>query len=185
MSLVVNLLRAWRLNEVGYQQLKDINKSFTGGVLVVGTVGLAYGLTNIVLFRDLLAMMSSKASEITGALAIIISGLFIAYLVHISLVLVTWAISKGFKGPGHFGLLYGNLGIAMAPLVFAVPLLNYLWLSGKGGVAYLAVLPILVWLWVALVQAIKAAEGHSFGLATGVLVVTIVFTGCLLYLWLP
>ncbi|NLL18288.1 MAG: hypothetical protein GX262_04575 [Clostridia bacterium] len=185
MSLVANLFQALRLNEQGYRRLIDSNKSFRGGALVVGTVGLAYGLTNIILFRELLTMMSSRASEITGALAIIMSGLSIAYLVHISVTLLVWAISKGFRGPGRFGLLYGNLGVAMAPLVFAVPLLNYLWLSGGSGVAYLLAAPFLAWLWVSLVQAIRATEGHSYGIATGVLAVTTIFTGCLLYLWLP
>lgn len=185
MSLVVNLLLALRLNEKGYQQLKDSNKSFGGSVLVVGTVGLAYGLTNTVLYRELLTMMSSRASEITGALAIVASGLLIAYLVHISMVLFVWAISKMFRGPGNFSLLYGNLGIAMAPLVFAGPLFSYLWWLGSGGAAYLLPAPFLVWLWVSLVQAIKAAEGHSYGMANGVLLVTVIFVVSLLYLWLP
>lgn len=185
MSLVVNLLRVLQLNETGYRQLIESNKSFSGSVLVVGTVGLAYGLTNTVLYRELLTMMSSRASEITGALAIIISGLFIAYLVHISMVLFVWAISKMFRGPGNFSLLYGNLGIAMAPLVFAGPLLNYLWWSGSGGAAYLLSVPFFAWLWVSLVQAIKTAEGHSYGPANGVLLVTVIFVGSLLYLWLP
>lgn len=185
MSLVVNLLRTLCLNEEGYHQLTDSRKSFGAGVLVVGAVGLVYGLTNTVLFRELLTMMNSRASEITGALAIIMSGLIIAYLVHISIVLLVWAISKGFRGPGNFGLLYGNLGVAMAPLVLGGPLLCYLWWSGGGVIAGLLAVPFLVWLVVSMVQAIKSAEGHSFGLATGVLLVTAAFTGCLLYLWLP
>lgn len=185
MNLVANLLQVLRLNENGYRQLIDSNKSFSGGVIVVGTVGLAYGLTNIIMFRELLTMMSSRASEITGAMAILMSGLLIAYLVHFSVVLVVWAISKGFKGPGRLGLLYGSLGVAMAPLVFAAPLINYLWITGSSGMAYLISAPFLAWLWVSLVQAIRTAEGHSYGLASVVLLVSTVFTGCLLYLWLP
>lgn len=185
MSLVANLLQVLRLDEKGYRQLIDSRKSFRGGVLVVGMVGLAYGLTNIILFRELLTMMSSRASEVTGALSIAISGMLIAYLVHVSTVLIIWAISRMFRGPGRLGLLYGNLGVAMAPLIFGAPLINYLWLTGSGGMGYLLSIPFLAWLWVSIVQALKATEGHSYALATGVLLVSVIFTGCLLYLWLP
>lgn len=185
MSTVINLLQVLRLDERAYWELRDRKKNIAGGAIVVGTLGLVYGFTNWMLFRELLAMMSSQISMITGAIAIILGGFFIAFLVHAGMVLLTWSISKGFKGSGNFSLLYGNLGLAMAPLIFVAPLVSYIWFAEINPSAYFLTAPFLAWFWVVMVQAIKTAEGHSYRRATAVMLTCTVFSLSLLYLWLP
>lgn len=184
MEVFQNLLLALRFDERAYWHLREKRKTVSAGSYIIAMVGLAYGLSNYFLFREtLVGMMSSKSSMMTGAMVIVVSGISITFLAHGGIVLLVWAISKGFRGPGHFPLLYGNLGIAMAPLIVAAPLASYIWLTDANMFNYILAAPFVAWFWALVIQALRAAEGHSYIKATGVLLTTMVFIVSLLYLW--
>jgi hypothetical protein len=126
----------------------------------------------------------SVAPTLQTQIAIICSGVMIAFFMHAGAALFFWVFTRGLGGRPSFLPLYLNLGVGFIALWPLAPVVSA-YQAGLGGPILTIVLAMLSLYAVAVVFfGLKSASGLSALRMAASMVLTAAFVACFLYLWM-
>ncbi len=126
----------------------------------------------------------SVSPSVQTQIAIICSGVMIAFFMHAGAALFFWVFARGLGGRPFFLPLYLNLGVGFIALWPLAPVLSALQ-ARIGGPVLLIILGLLsLYAAVVVFFGLKNASGLSTLRMSAAMVLTLVFVSCFLYLWI-
>lgn len=178
MNYLNDMIAVLRLEPDVWRRVGQSRKALHYTVANVLVLGLVYGFSVLTFGRRLL-----DPGATFNPLLIMMVGVSVAFLVHGGAALYIWMFCRGIGGATAFFPFYLHAGVAAIGFWFAAPAVA-LAQTGAGGVplrAYLAV--SLFYALAVLYPAVRQAASLSNRRMAIAAVLTLVFVGCLLYLW--
>ena len=173
-----------RCQELVYETLFREQKSVRYCFANVLLFGLLHAVFVLMFARHVWSVSGVSVSPtLQTQIAIICSGVMIAFFMHAGAALFFWVFTRGLGGRPNFLPLYLNLGVGFIALWPLPPVLSA-YQAGIGGPVLLVVLAALsLYAAVVVFFGLKIASGLSASRMVTVMVLTAVFVACFLYLW--
>lgn len=152
-------------------------------MLNLAVLGCVYGLCVLYWVRRVtLADQGGPAENYSGP-AIILAGVFTAFVLHIGVSLFVWVFSRGIGGRTGFLPVYLNLAVAAIALWPAAPAAAAYQAGVSGWI--LGAYTTAAWIYGLTVGYVAAqrASGLSHYRMVIMVVATAIYAGCFLYLW--
>jgi len=177
--------RVLRIEEKIYQEISSRGLTVRYSMINVFILGLLYGFFSVSflsaeVFRD----FPDPSSILTAKIIVVGTGVLVAFLLHLGAAFLFWTFCRAMKGETRFIPTYFNLGVAVAPLWFAVPGLAALragW-SNPLIVVYTAVAGLYAFS--SFFIASKGTFGYSYKKMFIAMAMMLIFTVSFLALWL-
>lgn len=178
------MARVLQLDESVYRDIASRESAPKYGFTNVISAGVLYGLFSIYFHRSLFEVFTHRAEIIITQVLLVVSGIFVALLLHFSSSLLFWAFSRGLGSKTGFKDIYYNLGIAVIPLWLSMPGLVAINSGMTGfGIYLLTLLPFLYTV-STVFQAVKSASGLSNFRTLVATAITFIYIVSFLYLWI-
>lgn len=167
--------------ETLFRERKSVRYCFANVLLF----GLLHAVFVLMFARHVWSVSGvSAAPTLQIQIAIICSGIMIAFFMHAGAALFFWVFTRGLGGRPNFLPLYLNLGVGFIALWPLAPVLSA-YQAGLGGPILMVVLSALsLYAAVVLFFGLKIASGLSPLRMATAMVLTAVFVACFLYLWI-
>jgi hypothetical protein len=178
MTYINDMICALRLEAEIWERIGRSPKALHYTVANVLLLGLIYGLSVLVCGRRLLAPGASF-----NPVLILMVGVSVAFLMHGGLSLYIWMFCRGIGGTTTFLPFYLNTGVAAIGSWPAAPALALAQTGVRGGLPSLYLVASVLYALAVLYPAVRQASALSRGRMAAAAVLTLVFVGCLLYLW--
>ena len=174
-----------RCQEPVYETLFQEQKSARYCFANVLLFGLLHAVFVLMFARHVWGVSGVSVSPtLQTQIAIICSGVMIAFFMHAGAALFFWVFTRGLGGRPTFLPLYLNLGVGFIALWPLAPVLSA-YQAGIGGPILMVVLAVLsLYAAVVVFFGLKIASGLSASRMVAVMVLTAVFVACFLYLWI-
>ncbi|MBC2712189.1 MAG: hypothetical protein HGJ94_14765 [Desulfosarcina sp.] len=183
MNYFQHMFRILKLDGTVFKALAPTQLPMRYCMINVAVLGLIYGVASIQFANAFLARQPDAAVSF-NPLMILMVGISIAFFMHCGLSLFVWVFCRGIGGNPQFMppyLYIGTAAIALWPLAPAVSALQ----SGAAGAVLTGYALVAAGYGAsAIFVAVKAASGLSSVKMTLAAVATVVYVGCLLYLWM-
>jgi hypothetical protein len=178
MNYINDMISVLRLEAGIWARIGRSNRALHYTVANILILGLIYGLSVLVLGRRLLAPDASF-----NPVLIMMVGVSVAFLMHGGTSLYIWMFCRGIGGTTAFLPFYLNTGVAGIGFWLAAPALALAQTGVRGGVPSLYLVASVLYALAVLYPAVHQASALSRGRMAVAAVLTLVFVGCLLYLW--
>jgi hypothetical protein len=179
------MLFVLKLDEKVYQEIASRGFSVRYSMINVLVLGILYGISSLFFIDpESLQDIGHPSGIMLVKFIVIITGILIAFLLHMGAAFLLWSFGRGVGGEGRFLSVYFNLGVAIVPLWFAVPGLAALQAGGRTPVVttYAAVAGIYTLF--SFFMATKSTLGLSYGKMFLAVAMMLVFIISFLYLWI-
>jgi hypothetical protein len=141
------------------------------------SLGLIYGLSVLVFGRRLL-----DPGATFNPLLIMMVGISVAFLAHGGAALYIWMFCRGIGGTAAFFPFYLHVGVAAIGFWFAAPAVALAQTGARGPALGLYLAAGFFYALAVLYSAVRSAALSNRRMAIAA-VLTLIFVGCLLYLW--
>lgn len=179
------LWRILRIEEKVYQYIGSKGLSVRYSMINVFVLGLLYGLFSVSflsaeVFRD----FPDPSSIITAKIIVAGTGVLVAYLLHLGVAFLFWTFCRAMKGETRFIPTYFNLGVAVAPLWFAVPGLAALRAGWSNPLIIVYAAAAGIYGFASFFIASKSTFGYTYKKMFIAMAMMLIFTVSFLALWL-
>ena len=173
-----------RGREAVYEELLREQKSVIYCFLNIFLFGLLHAALVIILAKNALGVPEGQAGiGMQTQVAILCSGIMVAFFMHAGAALFFWVFARGLGGHPAFLPLYLNLGIGFIALWPAAPVLAA-FQAGVGG-PWLGLVLLIASLYALKVifAGLRSASKLSVGRMGVAMILTGAYVACFLYLW--
>jgi hypothetical protein len=167
-----------RLDAEVWPRLGQSRRALHYTVANVLSLGLIYGLSVLVFGRRLL-----DPGATFNPLLIMMVGISVAFLVHGGAALYIWMFCRGIGGTAAFFPFYLHVGVAAIGFWFAAPAVALAQTGARGPALWLYLAASFFYALAVLYPAVRQAAALSNRRMAIAAVLTLIFVGCLLYLW--
>jgi hypothetical protein len=177
--------RVLRIEEKIYQDISSKGLSVRYSLINVFILGVLYGIFSLSflsaeVFRD----FPDPSSVLTAKIIVVATGVLVAFLLHLGAAFLFWTFCRAMKGEIRFIPTYFNLGVAVAPLWFAVPGLAALRAGWHHPLIAVYTAVAGVYAFSSFFIAAKSTFGYSYKKMFIAMAMMLVFTVSFLALWL-
>ena len=176
--------RVLRLDASVYRDIYSRNAALWYCVINVLGLGLIYGLVSVYFSSHVLDQMAQQGAVSVSRLVILLVGLSVAFLMHGGAALFIWVFCKALGGCRQFMPPYLNLGISAIALWPVAPALSALQSGYRDPALLIYLAVVLPYAAAVMYVAIREVSQLSTVKMIAAAVLTVVYIGCFLYLWL-
>lgn len=178
MNYLNDMLAALRLEPGVWPRIGPSRKALHYTVANVLGLGLIYGFSVLTFGRRML-----DPGATYNPVLIMMVGVSVAFLVHGGAALYIWMFCRGIGGATAFFPFYLHVGVAAIGFWFAAPAVALAQTGARGVPLQVYLVVSLCYALAVLYPAVRQAASLSNRRMAVAAVLTLVFVGCLLYLW--
>lgn len=175
----------FRIEEKIYQDISSRGLTVRYSTISVFILGVLYGLFSLYfLDREAFRGFPDPSSVLMAKVIVVGTGVLVAFLLHLGAAFLFWTFCRAMGGEIRFIPTYFILGVAVAPLWFAVPGLTALHAGWRGPLVYLYAAVTGIYAFSSFFVAAKSTFGYSYKKMLIAMAMMLVFTISFLALWL-
>jgi hypothetical protein len=180
------MLRVLKLDEKIYPEINAHGSTVHYAIVNIFFLCILYGFFSLVLLNVEFSPHDypNLASVLIVKAIVILTGMLVAFLLHMGAALLLWTFGRGVGGAARFMPVYYNLGIAVVPLWLAIPGITALCAGWRGEGIYLFAICTSIYALASLFVATKSVFNLSNLKMSLAAAMMLIFVTSFLYLWL-